>query len=274
MCLMHEFRQARELHVQVTATHWKHQYKLGLISIPPTAHHPSCKTDRYILPSLHAVYSHPLSHSSNFELIHLKFTRRKMLGTIYETAGTIPATIKTRYRKTTTAVFEKVKALFKKTDTTLHESSTPDLNSTFLWIDAHTPYHHGESRLITLPPADEHTDGGLPGWLSARDEDQVHPPASSPHIITTAPSPAYARFCREREDRRAKFQACLDYGSVEEGGRSSRPYSDACIQSRIRPEGRDVHARPLCACRTVQRRRRDCPARASAGREREEDERR
>ncbi|KAK0354861.1 hypothetical protein LTR59_001572 [Friedmanniomyces endolithicus] len=51
-----------------------------------------------------------------------------MLGTIYETAGTIPATIKTRYRKTTTAVFEKVKALFKKTDTTLHESSTPDLN--------------------------------------------------------------------------------------------------------------------------------------------------
>ncbi|KAK1824895.1 hypothetical protein LTR12_000690 [Friedmanniomyces endolithicus] len=139
-----------------------------------------------------------------------------MLGTIYETAGTIPATIKTRYRKTTTAVFEKVKALFKKTDTTLHESSTPDLNSTFLWIDAHTPYHHGESRLITLPPADEHTDGGLPGWLSARDEDQVHPPASSPHIITTAPSPAYARFCREREDRRAKFQACLDYGSVED----------------------------------------------------------
>ncbi|KAK1063144.1 hypothetical protein LTR74_009716 [Friedmanniomyces endolithicus] len=130
-----------------------------------------------------------------------------MLGTIYETAGSIPATINTRYRQTTRALFAKVKGLFRKTVTTVHESSARDLDSTFIWIDAHTPYHHGENRLITLPPADEQTDGGFPGWLSAREEDQVH---------RQTPSPAYAKFCREREDRRAKFQACLDYGSVED----------------------------------------------------------
>ncbi|KAK0938607.1 hypothetical protein LTR29_009818 [Friedmanniomyces endolithicus] len=139
-----------------------------------------------------------------------------MWGTFYVTAGTIPATIKTRYRKTTTAVTGKVKALFKKAVTPIHKSPTTDLDSTFLWIDARTPYHHGESRMITLPPADEDTDGGYPGWLSARDEDRVPQPTPSHHVNITAPSPAYAEFCRERVERRAKFQACLDHGSIED----------------------------------------------------------
>ncbi|KAK1819256.1 hypothetical protein LTR12_006326 [Friedmanniomyces endolithicus] len=115
-----------------------------------------------------------------------------------------------------TAVFYKVKAWLKNTLTAIRESPKPETSNTITLTDVPRPNQSVESRTIALPYANEHIDRVFPGWLSARDDDRVHRQTHVHHVNIIAPSPAYAKFCREREDRRAKFQACLDYGSVED----------------------------------------------------------
>ncbi|KAK0862428.1 hypothetical protein LTS02_007186 [Friedmanniomyces endolithicus] len=138
-----------------------------------------------------------------------------MLGKVYETAGFIPATVKTKYGEMT-AVLYRVKAWFKNTVPAIRKSPKPETSNTITLTDAPRLNLRVESRAIDLPHADEHIDRVFPGWLSARHDDRVHQKTPVHHVNITAPSPAYAKFCREREDRRAKFQACLDYGSIED----------------------------------------------------------
>ncbi|TKA83253.1 hypothetical protein B0A55_02960 [Friedmanniomyces simplex] len=150
-------------------------------------------------------------------------TRRRDLPTgTYEGVGATPDTVKTKMSKKATAMLGKVKAWFKKSNTTVSDLQDSDINNALTNNNAEGPLHDVESVMVRRPRGIERSEQLLTGSLSSHgstdEEDENQPRPNSPlrWVDMTVPSPAYAKFCKEREERHANFQACLDHASLED----------------------------------------------------------